>query len=187
MKFISAGHCTVAGPNQDPGAIGVNGRWEARETLKIRNRVIEIIKARGHKDVIQDLDGESLQQYLNRAKTGNGSTVCEFHFNAAGPQATGVETLVEVDADKMDIAMARELSAATSVILGIPMRGDRGVKTEADTRHKRLALMKEQGIIALVEVCFITNPNDMIKFDMHFETLCQAYATILIKYDALIQ
>lgn len=186
MKFISAGHCTTKGPNQDPGAPGVNGRWEANETLKVRNRVIEILKERGHKDIIQDADGESLSQYLQRIKSGSGSMVCEFHFNAGVPAATGVETLIEVDGDKMDVACAREFSQVTGSILGINLRGDRGVKTEADTRHKRLALMKEEGIIVLVEVCFISNPNDMAKFDQHFEALCQAYASILEKYDALI-
>lgn len=186
MKFISAGHCAKPGPTHDPGAPGVNGRWEANETVKIRNRVIEIIKSRGITDIIQDADGESLSQYLRRIRTGDGSMVCEFHFNAGKPEATGVETLIEIDGDKLDIACAREFSAVTSSILGIPMRGNRGVKTEADTRHKRLALMKEDGIIVLVEVAFITNPNDMNAFDANFESLCQAYADIIIKYDAMI-
>ena len=186
MKFVSAGHCAIKGPNHDPGAPGVNNRWEAIETMKVRNRVIEIIKSRGYKDVLQDLDGESLSQYLNRVKTGNGSMVCEFHFNAGVPEATGTETLIEVDGDKMDFACAKEFSAATSIILGIPKRGNQGVKTEADTRHKRLALMREEGIIVLIEICFISNKNDMKAFDANFETLCQAYANILIKYDALI-
>lgn len=187
MKFISAGHCAKPGPTHDPGAPGVNGRWEAIEAVKIRNRVIQIIKSRGVTDVIQDLDSESLSQYLNRISTGTGSVVCEFHFNAGVPSATGVETLIEIDGDNKDVFMARELSAHTAKTLNIPMRGNQGVKTEADTRHKRLALMRENGIVALVEVCFITNQSDMAKFDAHFEELCQGYADILIKYDLLIQ
>ena len=186
MKFISSGHCNVHGPNFDPGAPGLNGRYEAFETVRVRNRVIEIIKSRGYTDIIQDADGEKLSQYLNRVQTGSSSMVCEFHFNAGPGNATGVETLIEIDGDKMDIACAREFSKLTSNVLSIPMRGVQGVKTEADTRHVRLALMKEEGIIVLVEICFISNINDMNLFDVNFERLCQGYADILIKYDNML-
>lgn len=178
-KFISAGHCNVKGPNYDPGAPGVNGRFEANETVRVRNRVIEILGG----DVIKDADGESLSQYLKRIKPGSGSVVVEFHFNAGTPAATGTETLIEIDGDKMDKACAKELTDATAKILGIK---NRGVKTEADTRHKRLALMKEDGIICLVEICFISNATDMTRFDLHFEELCQAYAAIINKYDDML-
>ena len=177
----------MRGANYDPGAPGVNGRLEAFETRKVRNRVIQILKEMGYADLVQDADGESLPQYVSRIKTGSGSMVIEFHFNAGVSTATGVETLVEVDASVLDIACARELSLTTSIILGIPVRGNRGVKSEADTRHKRLALMKEDGIVVLVEICFITNTIDMAKFDEHFEELCQSYAQLIVKYDDMIQ
>lgn len=185
MLFISAGHCTVPGPNQDPGAIGVNGRWEAKETLKIRNRVVDILKNDyQYNKIATDLDGESLGQYVNRINTGSGSVVCEFHFNAAAnPAATGTEVLVEVDADRLDRAAALRLAQATGSILRIPLRAG-GVKSEAETRHGRLALMKETGIVVLVEVCFISNPVDMQRFDQHFEELCQAYARLLFEFEA---
>lgn len=190
MKFVSAGHCIVHGPNFDPGAPGPNNRWEANETVRVRNRVIAILKERGYTDIIQDADAESLSQYVARAKTGAGSMVVEFHFNAATSNATGTETLVEVDANKNDLDCAKEFSDITSAILGIPLRGNfkgyAGVKSEADTRHKRLALMSEEGIVVLVEICFISNPIEMQRFDINFENLCQAYADIIIKYDALI-
>lgn len=183
MKFISAGHCITHGPNFDPGAPGVNNRWEANETVKVRNRVIEIIRSKGYKDILQDADTESLQQYLNRIQTGNGSMVAEFHFNAGPAAATGTETLIEIDADHIDKACAKEFTDTTARILGVK---NRGVKTEADTRHKRLALMKEQGIVVLIEICFISNAKDMAAFDLNFEKLCQAYADLLIKYDNFI-
>lgn len=183
MKFLSAGHCNVKGPSYDPGAPGVNGRWEADENVKLRDRVIALIKERGYSDIISDLNSESRHQHLKRIKPGNGSVVVEFHFNAGVKSATGTEVLVSVDADRLDKAMANELVMATSLTLGIK---NRGVKSEADTRHKRLGLMREAGIVALVEVCFITNPNDMASYDKHFETLCRYYADIIIKYDQMI-
>lgn len=184
MKFISAGHCNVRGPNYDPGAPGVDKRWEANEAVKLRNRVIELIKCKGHKDIISDLDDERLSKYLDRIKTGTGSIVCEFHFNAFNGKATGVEMLVQEDADKMDLACAKELLDTTVSLTGLVSRG---VKKESQSQHKRLALMRESGIVVLVEVCFIDNPNDMKAYDKAFEQLCQGYADILIKYDNLIQ
>jgi N-acetylmuramoyl-L-alanine amidase len=91
--------------------------------------------------------------------------------------------LVGVDADRLDRSMASEFANSTATILGIK---NRGVKSEADTRHKRLGLMRETGIVTLVEVCFISNKTDMAAYDKNFDKLVNRYADILIKYDALI-
>jgi N-acetylmuramoyl-L-alanine amidase len=184
MKFISAGHCATKGPNYDPGAQG-NKRGEAIETLRVRNRVIQLIKERGYTDIIQDADGESLREYLLRIKPGNASVVVEFHFNAFNGKATGVECVIGEDGDRLDRALATDLTNVTACILGLPKRSG-GVITESQTHRGRLGLMRETGIVVLVEVCFIDNPDDMAKYDANFETLCSAYADIIIKYDNLI-
>lgn len=186
MKFVSAGHCTKSGPNYDPGASGVNGRKEANETLKMRNAVIGRLKTMGYTDIVQDADGESLGEYLRRIKTGNGSVVCEFHFNAFNGLATGVEVLVQQDADKMDKACAKELALVSANIMGLPLRRG-GVVSEAESHRGRLGLMREQGIVVLVEICFIDNAGDMAAYDRSFDQLASAYASIIAKYDSLIQ
>ncbi|HEV7782598.1 MAG TPA: N-acetylmuramoyl-L-alanine amidase [Chitinophagaceae bacterium] len=184
MKYVSAGHCNVKGNNFDPGAPGVNARWEANETVKLRDQVIANLKANGYTDIVQDLNSENRNQYFSRIKTGDGSTVVEFHLNAGTPSATGTEALVGVDADRLDKAMAADFASITASILNIK---NRGVKSEADTRHKRLGLMRETGIVCLVEVCFISNASDMAAYDKNFELLCQSYANIIIKYDNIIR
>jgi len=183
MKFISSGHCSAPGPNYDPGAPGINGRWEANETVLLRDAVISEINKRGYTDIVHDLNEESLNNYLHRVKPGESSIVIEFHFNAGPPVATGTEALVSIDADTLDKAFAAELALSTSLILDIP---NRGVKSEATTRHKRLALMRKPGIVTLVETCFITNPADMASYDKNFQTLVRSYADLIIKYDSLI-
>src|SRR5689334_11666950 len=152
MKYISSGHCNTPGPNYDPGAAGVKGRYEANETVILRDAVIAEIKRQGYADIVQDLNSENRNQYFQRIKTGKDSVVVEFHFNAGPPAASGTEALVAVDADAYDKAMAAEFGTVTSSLLGI---NNRGVKSEADTRHKRLGLMRETGLVTLVEVCFI--------------------------------
>lgn len=185
MKYISAGHCNIAGPNYDSGAVGINGKKEADETVKMRDAVIGRLNTMGYTDIVQDANGESLKEYLRRIATGNGSVVCEFHFNAFNGKATGVEVLVQEDADKMDLACAKELAACTATATGLPLRGT-GVKSEAESHRGRLGLMREQGIVVLVEICFIDNADDMDKYDAAFDSLATGYATILAKYDSLI-
>lgn len=180
MIFISAGHNNTPGKDYDPGAIG-NGRREADETVKMRDAVIKqlgILKAAYSKDN----DGESLRNYLARIKTGTGSVVCEFHFNAGG--GTGIEVLVQEDADKMDLACAKELCDVSASLMGIK---NRGVKSEAQSHHGRLALMREAGIVVLIELCFIDNASNLAAYDAQFINLADAYSVILVKYDAMIQ
>ena len=153
--FASAGHNTL-GVKVDPGAVA-NGYREADLNIQFRDLFIKECKALGMK-VIQDLDNESLGQYLTRIQTGNGSVVIEFHFDAAKPEASGTTALVEAEADRLDKAYATECVAATSRITGIP---NRGVKSEKDSHRGSLGLMREEGIICLLELGFITNINDI--------------------------
>ncbi len=186
MKFISAGHCNIKGPNYDPGAVGINRRTEAQETIRVRDRVIELINEKGYQDVIKDGDSESLKEYLARIKPGNGSVVMEFHFNAFNKVATGTEVVVGMDADRLDMAMAQDLADVSSCVMGIKKRSG-GVINEGQSHRGRLGLMRETGIVSLVEVCFIDNPADMAAYDRSFDSLCNAYADIAIKFDNLIK
>lgn len=182
MIFISAGHHSKHPVNPDPGAIG-NGYKEGDLTIEFRDLVSRELTARGVSHV-KDIDTETLQQYVNRIKTDSGSVVIEFHFDAAAaPSATGTTSLIEVDADRLDKAFAKELADTTALILGIK---NRGIKTEADTRHKRLALMTENGIVCLLELGFITNIDDIKAYQAKKVTLAKAIADILIKYERML-
>ena len=86
--FISAGH-----HNKDSGAIGVDGRKESEEAIKLRDAVVKYCKEKGLK-VITDDDDETLAQYLTRIQTGDGSVVLEFHFDAFDKIASGTTALV---------------------------------------------------------------------------------------------
>lgn len=188
MKFISAGHCNVPGPNYDPGAVGVNNRKEADETVRVRNRVIEILKEKGVDDIITDLDTESLREYLHRIKPGNASFVCEFHFNAsADEKSTGIEVIIGQDGDRFDKMAAADFASNTASVLGLKLRNKNGVIDEGMSHRGRLGLMREQGIVILIEICFITNAGDMANYDRNFERLCQTYATLIEQYDNMIR
>ena len=175
--FISAGHHL-----KDPGAPGVNGRKEADEATKFRNAVVKYLEPTGAK-IITDNDNETLAQYLARIQSGDGSVVVEFHFDAFNGIASGTTALVGNDADRLDKMFAKELVTATSTILGIM---NRGVKSEKDSHRGKLALMREQGIVSLLEICFIDNKNDMESFDKNFFTLASEISKIIEKFEKLI-
>jgi N-acetylmuramoyl-L-alanine amidase len=176
-SFISAGHHL-----KDSGAVA-NGKQENLEAIKFRDIVVKLCKDAGL-TVITDNDNETLGQYLERIKTGSGSVVLEFHFDAStNVNATGTTCLVGNDADRLDKAFAKELVDATAKVLGIR---NRGVITEAQSHRGRLGLMREQGIVALLELCFISNPKDMEAYFANQYALAANLAKIIKKYDDMI-
>jgi len=178
VAFVSGGH-TPKGIKKNSGA--VCGTYvEAELAAEFRDLVV---KAIGTKiKVITDKDDESLSEYLKRIQTGSGSVVIEFHFDAT-PGATGTTGLVEIDADRLDTVFAKELTFTVSQTLGIK---NRGVFTEAQSHRGTLGLMKEEGIICLLELCFIDNSNDMKAYFEHKHELAIKIADIIVKYDNLI-
>lgn len=176
MLFISAGHHL-----KDSGAIG-SGTQENLETIKFRDLVVAILRGRGLK-VVTDDDHETLGEYLARIKTGDGSVVCEYHFDAANGQAFGSTAIVGIDADKNDNAMAKELVDITAFKIGTK---NRGVINEGESHRGRLGLMRETGIVALIELCFIDNPTDFAKYELVKQELAVHHADILEKYEKLI-
>jgi N-acetylmuramoyl-L-alanine amidase len=138
--------------------------------------------------LITDNDIETLAQYLKRIQPGDGSVVCEIHFNAsASPSATGTETIIPYRHTKEEFALARELSAAINKHTGLLLRGDKGVITERDSHRGSLGLMREEGMNALIEVAFISNQNDLRVYRQNKDNIAREIAAVLIKYDALIK
>lgn len=193
MIFSSSGHCNARGhKNTDSGAVGVDNRWEADEAVKVRNRVNSILRSKGY-NVIEDNPTESLKEYLARIKPGPASVVVEYHFDASdNAKATGCSALVGDNSSKYSQAMAAELATVVSTTLGIKLRdggdGDK-ILFEKDSHRGRLGLMREAGTVALLEVCFISNPDDMSAYDdpAKFEATCQGIATVIGKYEDLIK
>lgn len=179
--FLSAGHSPQS-IKPDNGA-SANGYTEADLAINFRELVeLELNKLKAK--YITDSDSERLAEYLERIKTGNGSVVLEFHFDAAAnPKATGTTSIVGVDADRLDMAFAREIVNATSTILGIK---NRGVISEAQSHRGRLGLMRENGIVSLLELCFITNKLDLERYFKNKFVLAREIAKILVRYEAMI-
>lgn len=164
--FVSAGHS-----NTDPGAVA-HKRREADIAVEVRNMVSFYLQRAG---VPHELDGNGttnlpLREAAARAK--RHPIGVEFHCNAAAnPAATGSECL----AGPQDMALASDISEAISNALGIR---DRGAKPENAGQHHRLAFVQAGGII--VELFFITNANDLRKYDEKKWVMARDIADVLI-------
>lgn len=122
------------------------------------NELRAILQARGHKVIRTRINNSEACPIGERASVA-GNYGCEvmisIHCNAATGSATGTEVIHRGDATRV---MATELSKAVSGALGIR---DRGPKIEADSQHKRLAVMAFQPCF-LIELGFIDNPKDAV-------------------------
>jgi N-acetylmuramoyl-L-alanine amidase len=177
MIFIFAGHGGL-----DTGAIGVDRRTEARETLKLRNAVCDVLRSKNVPYRIDD-DNDKLSQVLKKAVTGSGSVVLDIHFNShVNAKATGVECIVADNADATSVQFAKEIVNSVTLPTGLT---NRGIKKEGDTPRKRLGVMREKGIVCLLETCFISNPDDMRTYDAHMQKIAENIANVLIKYEAM--
>lgn len=180
VPFISAGHYL-----KDTGAVSGNLK-ENEKTIEFKNLILpELNKLYGpNGKVVVDNDAETLSQYLGRIKPGTGSVICEFHFDAASPAtATGSTAIIGDDADRLDKAFAKELVDTTSNLLSIK---NRGVITESQSHRGKLGLMRKVGIVSLLEICFLTNPNDMAAYEKYKYCLAKELAAIIKKYDDII-
>ena len=100
---------------------------------------------------------------------GEETFLIDLHFNAHGnPQARGTETIVADDATELELRMASRLAHATADSLEIPLRG---IKSESETPHRRLAMLHLTPQSIILEVCFCTSPEDVEAYRNNREKL----------------
>lgn len=187
--IVSAGHSTKKG--EDNGAQG-NGYSEGHENARIRKRVVEILKSKYNVQAIIDEDFSELKKSIHtfttliKSKKYRESEVIAFeiHFNAsANKDANGVETVIPSEYTESELKLAHEMSLAISDVMKIRLRGTtggmKGVITEAYSRAKRLGWMRIPAQNVLLELCFITNEEEMNKYSKNFENICQTIAGVL--------
>jgi len=169
-------HLTAGHHRKDAGAT-YNGRKEADETIKLRNDITKKLREKGV-EVWNDNDDWDLNRVITEIRKFSKSDdiVCDIHFNAGGPTATGCEVFVADDANAAELALAKALvdTIASTLIIR-----NRGVKREKDSQHKKLGMMRPTGLNVLIEVCFISNKYDMQQYDAFFDLLVEETANVL--------
>lgn len=173
IATITAGHS-----NTDPGA--VNGRVkEAELVVNFRNAVTHYLREAGLQ-VKTDGTGTKNDPLSAAVKLIQGSSVAvEFHMNAAASkQANGVETI----ALPKDKKLAQDLSKAVADALGSRLRGDNGWIDQSKSARGRLAYVNAGGLI--VELGFISNEDELARFNARYWLAAKAVAKVLIDYES---
>lgn len=173
IVYPSAGH-----NNFDPGAV-YNGIKEADKTKELRNLISKHLGTHKH---ITDYDCETNRQHQNRIKPGSGSVLADHHFDAStNPNVSGVGVFVANNANENSKAMGQEVVNGLSEIMQIP---NRGVRTESQSGRGRIGILHlGAGIAILVEVCFLSNPSDMAKYELNKEKIAKFLSDTYIKWD----
>lgn len=169
---VTAGHS-----NTDPGA--VNGKVkEADLVVNFRNAVTHYLREAGLQ-VKTDGTGTKNDPLSAAVKLIQGSSVAvEFHMNAAvSKQANGVETI----ALPKDKKLAQDLSKAVADALGSRLRGDNGWIDQSRSARGRLAYVNAGGLI--VELGFISNEDELARFNARYWLAAKAVAKVLIDYE----
>lgn len=166
--LVSAGHS-----NKDPGAVG-NGYTEADIVLDLRDNLKEALLLRG---VVARTDGGADQNLpLSEAiKIAREVDIAlEFHCNSFHkPSATGVETLCHASHGSLAGKVANAISKAIGLF-------NRGVKGESSGQHSRLGFISRGGGI-IVELFFLSNPNDLQAYMDNKEAVVDAIADVLVE------
>lgn len=181
MIFLLAGHSAVKGTeNYDPGAIA-NGHTEADLAVKLREATRLAILKKGGK-VTTDDDRKSLKEVIQTmSHSQEGDIICDIHFNAGVPKATGVEVFYPYRGTQEELDLSLIISKKFSDIMGIK---NRGIKDETQSARKRLGIMNPRGINVLIETCFITNKTDLDSFLTNIDKLGDTLADLLLNADS---
>ena len=170
---ITAGHSST-----DHGA--VNGKIkEADLVVNFRNAVTHYLREAGLQ-VKTDGTGTKNDPLSAAVKLIQGSSVAvEFHMNAAASkQANGIETI----ALPKDKKLAQDLSKAVADALGSRLRGDNGWIDQSKSARGRLAYVNAGGLI--VELGFISNEDELARFNARYWLAAKAVAKVLIDYES---
>lgn len=177
--FILAGH-----HNNDPGAISPHtGEKEADLTKELAAMVTERVNQLApHIETWNDDPNDALNRVIAKISeriTGK-DIVCDIHFNSFhNGKATGFEVIVSNNAGGKSKSIANDLCDIIPKVMGI---ANRGVKTESQTARGRLAIVNLKGSAVLIEVAFISNPNDMKSYHKNKHWVADEIARILIKH-----
>lgn len=164
----------------DPGACA-NNYTEAELTIDLRDRIAHyLINNTEGIGIKRDNDDHSLSEVVREynAVADEKTVNLEIHFNAGPPAATGCETFIPTRHTEEESEFARKIAVMTASILNIR---NRGVKTEEQSARKKLYISQMDGCNILLEVCFLTNKEDMSSYLLRREHLAEEIGKILVE------
>jgi N-acetylmuramoyl-L-alanine amidase len=175
--YISAGHSNVKG--RDMGAVsefGIEGilMVEFRDLLNKELQKIGVCP-------ILDKDNSILQDTINyfRKLTSKNDIVIDFHLNSSSNKdANGTEVIVPHDGTDIEKNLGKEINDTMVKVMGTR---NRGVKTDQQL-GRTLGFFRLAGHNILPEIVFLSNKEDMGKYQKYKLTLTKELAKVIKKY-----
>lgn len=183
--FISAGHTNVAG--MDRGASG-NGFHEGDLTHELRDLIVKYLDELHRIKAEADGNNTVLDRTIAwlRHKTTPRCIVLDIHFNAATPAAEGVECFIPQRYTQFELGLAEALVNAVVKQTAFKKRGatagKAGVKDETQSARKRLGWMSVVGENVLLEVCFVSNKQEMEVYQLQKKQIAREIAKTLAEW-----
>jgi N-acetylmuramoyl-L-alanine amidase len=170
MKLtITAGH-----GGSDPGAVAKTGETEAALMTELRDIVARKLRAAGHTVKTDGALWQNLPLVHALTLVPGSDAAVELHTNAhTNTAATGVE-VVSLPAQR---ELARTIARRIAHVLELPVRGAGGWIDQAQTARGRLGFVRAGGLV--VEVFFLSNPQDLAKFQARKWLVASAIATAM--------
>jgi N-acetylmuramoyl-L-alanine amidase len=169
----------IAGHNGKGSGAASRYGDEGEETIQVRNDLAQALR-NNSVDVKTDEDRMRLRdviKWVSRAKKND--LILDIHFNAFNGSAHGTEVFVANEHSYVERSIAEKLCDAICDSLGT---FNRGVKPESKTARRRIGILSgkpRHAINVLIEVCFIDNEEDMIKYDNRYWEMIDAMAKVL--------
>lgn len=170
---VTAGH-----GGSDPGAVR-DGITERDLMAELRDIVASKLRLLGH---TVRTDGDWRQNlplpYALTLVPGSAAAI-ELHTNASdNPVATGVE-VISLPAQR---ELARTMARRIAHVLELPVRGAGGWIDQSQSARGRLGYVRAGGLV--VEVFFLSNQNDLAKYQARKWPVATAIAQALTEHTA---
>ena len=187
--FLLRGH-----GNGDPGACA-NGYTEENLAQAIVDRVVELLKGKGVKVFT---NSKNQNNFVNNCLVGHsfnykfGYTI---HLNSASSIATGTEIYVPIN--EQYVSTENKMCKEIANVLGISMRGVKSRDYNSEAMHlrqekdgsrgtdyyKEIRQSWQNGLShSIIELCFISNLNDVKQLLNKKEKVCRAIANNILIY-----
>ncbi|AFY80119.1 hormogonium tapered terminus morphoprotein TftA [Oscillatoria acuminata] len=158
--FISAGHGGYENGALDPGVIA-GGTTEAQEMILLRDLIVAELRSRPGVEVLTVPDNLSMSDSISwiNARARAGDVALEIHANAfSNPTGRGASVYYIANNDQRKRNAEQLL---LSLLRRVPQLPNRGVQPDTATTLGNLPFNRWVFIPSLLmEVCFLTNPED---------------------------
>lgn len=155
---------------------------EGSETIWLRDRIEDFLCAKYNIVPLVDNDSATLSSVVKTLRTElRKEDICiDIHFNSfLNPAAHGSEVLIPTSPTKDEQSLSVKLLDTVCETLGTYRRG---IKPEDGGQHGKLAMLSGFDCCnILLEVCFISNESDSVKYIQNRDVLAERIADLIYK------